>query len=264
MVRALKSATDTVLINKRDLVTSSELQTVVERVLAVNPTARLLFSERAVVDLDDVLGVGAFDVDKVPRMCARCCSLLTHCAALRLSLLLLLLLPTCRQVTSLTRAFESCTECGTSGDAHAHARHASTCGSSPARHTEGVRAVCFQLDPPLDSARFTQWLTELVQQRWQQLYRVKALLHVAGSDRQLLVQGVMAQVQGGMHRQWAAGQQRKSQLVFIGVGLDEEELRQGVMSCIATPQEAVSTAPQTGTSGMVAPVRRAPRGHDDS
>jgi G3E family GTPase len=56
---------DRVLINKVDLVDEAELAEVERRVRGINATAELIHSERSRVDLDRILGVGAFDLRRV-------------------------------------------------------------------------------------------------------------------------------------------------------------------------------------------------------
>ncbi|MDX8452400.1 GTP-binding protein [Mesorhizobium sp. VK9D] len=56
---------DTILINKTDLVSADELGQVEDRIRRINPTATLHHTQRCNIDLDQVLGRGAFDLDRV-------------------------------------------------------------------------------------------------------------------------------------------------------------------------------------------------------
>ncbi len=56
---------DTIILNKTDLVSAEELKQVGERIRRINPTATLHHSQRCDVDLDKVLGRGAFDLDRI-------------------------------------------------------------------------------------------------------------------------------------------------------------------------------------------------------
>ncbi|MDX8495314.1 GTP-binding protein [Mesorhizobium sp. VK22B] len=56
---------DTILINKTDLVSADELKRVEDRIRRINPTATLHHTQRCNIDLDQVLGRGAFDLDRV-------------------------------------------------------------------------------------------------------------------------------------------------------------------------------------------------------
>jgi G3E family GTPase len=56
---------DVILLNKVDLVTAEELATVKAEILAINPQARIVETERCAVDLSEVLDRGAFDLDRI-------------------------------------------------------------------------------------------------------------------------------------------------------------------------------------------------------
>ncbi|PKA44121.1 GTP-binding protein [Rhizobium sullae] len=56
---------DTILINKTDLVSADELKQVEDRIRRINPTATLHHTQRCNIDLNQVLGRGAFDLDRV-------------------------------------------------------------------------------------------------------------------------------------------------------------------------------------------------------
>lgn len=56
---------DTVLLNKTDLVSAEELKQVETRIRRINPTATIHHTQRCDVNLDKVLGRGAFDLDRI-------------------------------------------------------------------------------------------------------------------------------------------------------------------------------------------------------
>ena len=56
---------DVILINKTDLVTPAELDEIEARIRAINPYARLHRTERAKIDIAEVLGRNAFDLDRI-------------------------------------------------------------------------------------------------------------------------------------------------------------------------------------------------------
>jgi G3E family GTPase len=56
---------DIVLVNKIDLVTSAQLASVEARICRINPYATLHRTERCDIDLDDVLGRDAFNLDRI-------------------------------------------------------------------------------------------------------------------------------------------------------------------------------------------------------
>jgi len=56
---------DVIILNKTDLVTPEELDAVEARIRAINPYAKIHRTQRAAVEIGDVLGRNAFDLDRV-------------------------------------------------------------------------------------------------------------------------------------------------------------------------------------------------------
>ncbi|GAA4842221.1 CobW family GTP-binding protein [Saccharopolyspora rosea] len=56
---------DRVVLNKTDLVDAADIETVRKRIQAINAGVRILPAQRGDVDLDEILGVRAFDLDKI-------------------------------------------------------------------------------------------------------------------------------------------------------------------------------------------------------
>jgi G3E family GTPase len=56
---------DVILLNKTDLVGEAELNDVEARIRAINPYAKVHRTQKCAVPLDDVLGRGAFDLDRI-------------------------------------------------------------------------------------------------------------------------------------------------------------------------------------------------------
>ncbi|MFO0878463.1 MAG: GTP-binding protein [Gemmataceae bacterium] len=55
---------DVVLLNKTDLVTPAELETLRSRVQAINARARIFTTQNSVIDMEQILNVEGFDLDK--------------------------------------------------------------------------------------------------------------------------------------------------------------------------------------------------------
>ena len=152
---------------------------------------------------------------------------------------------------------EECGECGASaadGHTHSHAHshgHASAAEEAActdpthdhghahagaAAHTDPVTSVSLQLGGELDLDLVNDWLGDLLQARWQDLYRLKGVLAIQGFPERYVIQGVHALFEGQVDREWAAGERRASKLVFIGKDLDAKELRAGLEACVAEPE----------------------------
>ena len=90
-------------------------------------------------------------------------------------------------------------------------------------HHDGVRACCLVFDEPLDWTAFGIWLTMLLQSRGQDVLRVKGLLDVGGPGP-LVLNGVQHVIHPPVHLDAWPDEDRRSRIVFIGRGFEEEQL----------------------------------------
>ncbi len=65
-------------------------------------------------------------------------------------------------------------------------------------------------------------------------YRYKGIIAVKGFDEKFVFQGVHMLFDGDFMGQWKEGEKRESKFVFIGKGLDREELTEGFRKCTET------------------------------
>ena len=106
----------------------------------------------------------------------------------------------------------------------ARARAVGRGGRAWPRRSQGSSVV---LDEPLDWTVFGIWLTMLLQARGSDIFRVKGLLDV-GADGPLLLNGVQHVVHPPVHlNAWPDGD-RRSRLVFIGLGIERRALEQSL------------------------------------
>ena len=59
---------DRILLNKIDLVTDDEVATLTAKIKTINSRAKIIPSEQSKVDVDEILGIRAFDLDQVVEM----------------------------------------------------------------------------------------------------------------------------------------------------------------------------------------------------
>lgn len=182
---------DRILLNKVDLVDDAALAAVEARVRAVNPWAKLLRTRRCDAPLAEILGVGAFDLARVE--------------------------------ARMGRAAES------HGHEHDHA-HGHDHGAI-SRHDAEVAAVGIEEPGALDLDRLDAWLRDLLARRGDDVFRTKGVLHVAGSDRPVVFQGVHALLEATEGAPWGA-RPRVNRLTFIGRRLDRDELLRGFRGCL--------------------------------
>ena len=67
---------------------------------------------------------------------------------------------------------------------------------------------------------------------WQDVYRIKGVLSLAGCPSLYVFQGVCGELKGQAARAWRADEIRRSELVIIGKGLDEDALRAAFDKCL--------------------------------
>lgn len=100
-------------------------------------------------------------------------------------------------------------------------------------HDETVTSVGLEETRELDPKRLNAWISELLQTKGADIFRMKGILNVKGSPNRFVFQGVHMLFEGKPDRAWRPDEARKSQLVFIGRNLDRVELNNGFRRCLA-------------------------------
>ncbi|MGP1385752.1 MAG: CobW family GTP-binding protein [Thainema sp.] len=100
-------------------------------------------------------------------------------------------------------------------------------------HDESVYSFAIVEEQPLDSEKLSAWVSDLLQTKGPDIFRMKGILNLAGETNRYVFQGVHMIFDGRSDRKWKADEPRRSELVFIGRNLNEDELRQGFRACLA-------------------------------
>jgi G3E family GTPase len=98
--------------------------------------------------------------------------------------------------------------------------------------------LAFRRPEPLDPRRFDAFLRSLPVQ----VFRGKGILHVAGFDGRLIFQQVGSRWTLEPGAPWAPGENRQTELVFIGQGLAPRELEASLAACLMTPDAPTRVA----------------------
>lgn len=170
---------DVILLNKTDLVAPEQLDELEKRIRSMNAMAKIYRTQNAELDMDSLLGVKAFDLDR----------------ALEIDPQFL------------------------NEEAH--------------EHDESVYSVALVETGALDGDKLNDWLANLLQTKGVDIFRMKGILNIAGEENRLVFQGVHMIFDGKPDRPWQPGETRKSELVFIGRNLDEAQLREDFLKCLA-------------------------------
>jgi G3E family GTPase len=99
-------------------------------------------------------------------------------------------------------------------------------------HNEAVTSVGISQPGDLDGKRLNDWISELLRVKGGDIYRMKGVLAVKGSNKRLVFQGVHMLFDAKFDREWD-GQPRTNTLVFIGKNLDRSELTEKFKACLA-------------------------------
>ena len=198
------------MLNKTDLVSADDLRMVEARLRRLNPLAPIHRAQRSNVPLDAILGRGSFDLDRIVTL----------------------------EPDFLNPAHG---EPGHVHDEHCEHDHGHDHGHGHGHdhahhdhvHDDDIKGVALTLQKPLDGAKITRWLNDILQTQGPDILRAKGIMDVAGDDRRLVFQAVHMILEGDFQRPWKADEARYSRLVFIGRNLDEAALRAGFEACAA-------------------------------
>ena len=196
---------DRIILNKVDLVTEAELVEVERRLRKLNPLAPITRAERANVPLDQVLGLGGFDLGRI-----------------------LDINPEFANPGHGEHGHVHDEHCG-----HDHHDHDHSHGARGHAHEDDIKGISLSLDRPMDGTRFTAWLDRLLGEQGQNILRAKGILDVKGEDKRLVFQAVHMILEGDLQREWRPGEERYSRMVFIGRELNEKQLKAGFEACAA-------------------------------
>ena len=99
-------------------------------------------------------------------------------------------------------------------------------------HDETVKSFAIVESGELDGQKLNDWLSNLLQTKGVDIFRMKGILNIAGESDRFVFQGVHMLLDGKPDRPWKEGETRKNELVFIGRNLDEAELREEFKQCL--------------------------------
>ncbi|HWA85681.1 MAG TPA: GTP-binding protein [Opitutus sp.] len=99
-------------------------------------------------------------------------------------------------------------------------------------HNDAVGSVGISAPGDLDGKRLNDWIGELLRTKGGDIYRMKGVLAVKGSNKRLVFQGVHMLFDAKFDREWN-GDARQNTLVFIGKNLDRAALTEGFNTCLA-------------------------------
>lgn len=206
---------DRIIVNKTDLVGKAELAALVQRIKSINRMAELKRTEYGKVDLDYVLGIGGFDLERIDAAIEDEASKEDEHHH--------------EHEHEHDHDHENCNNPDhhhhDHDHDHKHEHHDHT-------HDPGVSSVSIVCEGSLDLEKANLWLGTLLMDRSEDIYRMKGLLSIQGMDERFVFQGVHDIFQGSPDRPWNTDEPRVNKIVFIGKNLDAQELDKGFKSCL--------------------------------
>lgn len=204
---------DRIILNKIDLVGEAETKALMQKIKRINGMARVKYTKFGVVDMDYVLGIGGFDLDRIE----------SEVRTESLS----------EDHDVHDHHHEHMHEHKHDHDHHEHGHDSD--GHSHEHdhvHDPGVSSVSIVCDGTLNLTKINTWLGELLLERSDDIYRMKGLLSVDGFNERYVFQGVHDLFHGSPDRAWGPDEKRTNKIIFIGKNLDEVDLQKGFRECL--------------------------------
>ncbi|WP_343623888.1 GTP-binding protein [Roseateles puraquae] len=100
-------------------------------------------------------------------------------------------------------------------------------------HDDDVKSFVFRADKPFNPAKLEDFLGAIVQVYGPKMLRYKGVLHMKGTDKKVIFQGVHQMMGSDLGPKWMPGEKKQSKMVFIGIDLPKDVLMQGLEGCLA-------------------------------
>ena len=100
-------------------------------------------------------------------------------------------------------------------------------------HNDAVTSVGISTPGDLDGTKLNNWISTLLRVKGGDIYRMKGVLAVKGSNKRLVFQGVHMLFDAKFDREWTKGEPRQNTLVFIGKNLERPALTEAFKACLA-------------------------------
>jgi G3E family GTPase len=114
-----------------------------------------------------------------------------------------------------------------------HPSHAHGHGHGHHHHVDDdVKSFVFRSERAFDPAKLEDFLGAVVNIYGPRMLRYKGVLHMRGTDRKVIFQGVHQLMGSDLGPEWGEGEQRVSKMVFIGIDLPREIFLQGLEQCL--------------------------------
>jgi G3E family GTPase len=98
-------------------------------------------------------------------------------------------------------------------------------------HDDTVTSVGIHAEGAVDSERLEAWVSKLLREQGNDIFRMKGILNIAGKDERFVFQGVHMLFDSSSDKPWGDAP-RANDLVLIGRKLDRAALNEGFRACL--------------------------------
>ncbi len=99
-------------------------------------------------------------------------------------------------------------------------------------HDDDVKSFVFKSDRAFDAAKLEDFLGAIVNIYGPRMLRYKGVLHMKGTERKVIFQGVHQLMGSDLGPEWRADEKRENKMVFIGIDLPKDIFLQGMEQCL--------------------------------
>jgi len=198
---------DVIMLNKTDLVSSTELDALERRIKKMNAVAKVYRTQNSQIDLNHVLNVKGFDLDRILQHEPDFLKDGGHKHEHH------------EETLSLGVQLEKKHVAAKQEEHHDHV------------HDESVTSVGITIPGDLDSKKLNKWMSELLQVKGGDIFRMKGVLSIKGDPNRFVFQGVHMLFDGKVDKPWGQTP-RSNKLIFIGRNLNRDELTEGFKKCL--------------------------------
>lgn len=104
--------------------------------------------------------------------------------------------------------------------------------SNPAKHEHEIETLAIESEEVYDFTLLRNWMEEFLVTHPLDIYRAKGVVAIEGIDQRMIFQGVHGRIEGGFGAPWNR-EKPFTRMIFIGKGLNRDEIRQGLAKCVS-------------------------------
>ena len=97
---------------------------------------------------------------------------------------------------------------------------------------DDVQSFVFRSDKPFNPAKLEDFLGAIVNIYGPRMLRYKGVLHMEGTERKVIFQGVHQLMGSDLGPAWAENETKTSKMVFIGIDIPKDIFMQGLKQCL--------------------------------